>query len=658
MAISVSEEFKAAMRAPVKEVRARVQTIEQTARIFTSEDGLVSLKYESVGALLGTVMNKVTVKLLGEWVLTGVDLQAEFSVKLASGEWEALNLGNFLCSESVVDHEMGMTTLTGWGMMKNASEQLYAAGEIEFPLSVGDLAGACAERLGVVLETDMSTLPNYDYVVQEDLYAKISECSFRDILTDIAGATGTMARFADNETTQALGDNRLEFLPIQAVSESWTNDNLKKLKVSEKYGPVNSLVLSRQPQEDNIAVRDEESIAANGLTELKIANNEIMDDEREVVIGPLFEALSGYFCYGFEATTEGHGWHEVGDRIDILQGEESFEGVATDVTVEMGASGFKEVVKGVVPAGTITSYERAGGVTKTLYNTEIKVDKQAQEIISMVSELMQLGKYTQENFTQVVQTISNVVTSVQNSGGNNLIKNSVGYFMGDDGLPKEWDCEVGTSLLVSASAEAQSYGSLSGNIMTLVGSTIKQRVTVATGNDAEGKPYKYSLSVRVRKGALGTGKVLVSDGVGAWELFWDVGDDPYYMEASITDITPLNNYLDVTVTGSSDSDFTVTDLMLAPGDYRSQWTQANGEYANTQVNIDINGVTVTSSTVLGSKSLQTPFQFMGYRDGNLAYRLDADAVGSKSAILSESLAMPPLKLLAMDSGWAIVDGGN
>jgi hypothetical protein len=299
---------------------------------------------------------------------------------------------------------------------------------------------------------------------------------------------------------------------------------------------------------------------------------------------------------------------------------------------------------------------------KTIYNTEIKVDKQNQTIESVISELTQLDEETQENFTQILQSITNVVTSVQNSGGSNLIKNSVGYFLGDNGLPLNWDCTIGTSLLVQPSVEAQVHGSLSGNIITLIGSSMTQRVTVATGTNQDGEPYKYAFSVRVKKGAVGTGSVTLTDGESTWALNFASGDDPYYDEFTIKEIAPQNNYLDVTATGSSDSDFTVTDTMLSVGDYQSQWQQANGEFANTQVNIDINGVTVRSSTVQGSYILSTPFRFAGFQGGNLVYSLDAEAVKSKKAVLTDSIEMPPIKIVPFASGskqgWAFVKMGD
>jgi hypothetical protein len=655
MAIPVSDAFKNAMRSPAKTLRAKIVTDEDTPQTFTDKDDLISFTKESVGYYFGTAIRALTFKLIGtDYNLVGRDVSVSFDVQTdyVADTWATLNYGSFRVSEQAADLDKGVTTFKALGFMGIAAKTPYLAGEITFPCTVQSLIEQVAAKLGVAVDTDLTTLPNYDYVITEDLYAKINGITYRDILSEAAGATASLCAIRG-------GDNGLDFIaPMMSPLETWTYDNLKKIKLKEKYGPINSVVLARTPQEDNIMDSDEDSIIANGLTELKLANNEILDDDRQDLAQPILDAVDGFGFTPFEATTEGHGWHEVGDRIAVTDGTNTWGVIITDIKVEL-TGGIKETIKGVTPDPTQTDYARAGGIMKTIYNTEIKVDKQNQLIESVVSELQQLDEETQENFTQILQNITNVITSVQNSGGANLIKNSVGYFLGDNGLPLNWDSTVGTSLTIQPSAEAQAHGSLSGNIMTLVGSTVKQRVTVVADSGSADSP-RYSFGVRVKKGAVGTGSITITDGVETWPLNFASGDNPYYAEASIKDILPKNNYLDITVVGSSDSDFTVTDMMMAVGEYKSQWTQANGEFANTQVNIDINGVTVASSTVQGARTLQTPFRFGGYQNGNLVYSLDADAVHSKKAVLTDGIDMPPIKIVAMESGWAFVpmEGSN
>ena len=93
--------------------------------------------------------------------------------------------------------------------------------------------------------------------------------------------------------------------------------------------------------------------------------------------------------------------------------------------------------------------------------------------------------------------------------------------------------------------------------------------------------------------------------------------------------------------------------MLATGDYIAQWTQANGEFANTQVSIDVNGVKIKSSTLPNTHSQQTPLGFSG-SNGSKTYKLDSDSVETDKAVISTEFDLPPLKVISRANGWAIV----
>ena len=309
MAIPVTNAFKTAMKAPIKMLRATVSTIEGTPEVFTSADNLVSFNVQAVGYYFGTVVEQAEVKLIGtNYDLLNLDINVSFDAQTASGTWDTCDYGLFRVIEQTVDLEKGMTTIKALDMMGIVARTEYSVGDFTFPMTVAELAGAIAFHFGLELTTDMTTLPNYNYTITEDLYSKINNITYRDILAEIAGATATICAISSD-------DNSISFIPPQTTpGETWTYANLKKIKFEPKYGEVNAVVLARTPQEDNIVVRDEESIEANGLTEVKLANNEILDDDRQDLAQPILDAVDGFYFYPFEATTEGHGWHECGDR--------------------------------------------------------------------------------------------------------------------------------------------------------------------------------------------------------------------------------------------------------------------------------------------------------------------------------------------------------
>jgi len=648
--ISVSDSFKQLMRAPIKTLQMCVTTNEPEPQTFSSSDVLASVDIESDGYFFGTVAESLTMKLIGtDYNLVGYNVKPTLQVlsDASEGTYEELSYNSFRVYEQTVDLEKGMTTIKGYDAIGAAAKLLYSEGALAWPCTVVSLTEQVADKIGVWLETDMSLFPNSDYVIQEDLYANISNTNYRNILAEIAGATASICR---------ISDDKLVFEPVQAeVVDTLTYDNLLKVKFEPRYGVLNSVVLARTPQEDNIVASDNQSIAENGLTEVKLANNEILDDDREELALPILNAVDGFFFDPCEATTEGHGWYECGDRVQISNDEADYETIVTHIKLTF-AGGIKEVIKGVAPDETQTNYALAGGITKTIYNTEIKVDKQGREIRSIVEEQSSFENQVNNNFTSITQNISNVVTSVQNSGGNNLIKNSAMYSLDDNGLPLNWILTGNGEIRITPSAEAAINGSLSRQTISPKGKTASQDIEVKADNSSITDKTYYSFSCKIKKTSVGECLIQISDGTegGTHEISLENGDEAFYKEFSIEEILPNSSNLTISVYGSSDSEFSVTDMMLAVGNYRSQWTQANGEFANSQVTIDANGVTIRSSTLSGSYSKQTPQEVSTFVNNRLAATVNSDGVSAPKIDVTKAIAMPPLKIVPRSDGWAFV----
>lgn len=648
--ISCSNRFKELMRAPVKTIQMCVTTNEPTPQTFASSDVLMSVDIEADGFFFGAVTESLTMKLIGtDYNLVGHDVKPTLQV-LSDAEneiYEELSYNSFRVYEQTVDLEKGITTVKGYDAIGIAAKLEYAEGAIIWPCTVANLASQVAANIGIALLTDMSTLPNSTYIISEDLYANISGANYRNILTEIAGATASVCR---------VSDDKLVFEPALAnVVDDLTYDNLLKVKFEPRYGVINSVVLSRMPQEDNIAVRDETSITLNGLTELKLANNEILDDEREILAQPILNAVDGFFFDPCEATTEGHGWYECGDRVQISNDQANYETIITHTKLTF-AGGIKETIKGVAPDATKTNYALAGGISKTIYNTEIKVDKQGQRIESIVEEQSMLENTVNNNYTSITQNISNVVTSVQNSGGNNLIKNSAMYSLDDEKNPLNWTLSGAGSISIVPSAEAAINGSLSRQNISLKNMIATQVIEVKADTSETTEKTYYSFSCKIKKTAAGECWVRISDGTegGTREIVLENGDESFYKDFSIEKILPNSSNLTISVYGSSDSEFSITDMMLAVGDYRSQWTQANGEFANTQVTIDSNGVTIRSSNLSGTYSKQTPQELSTYSNNKLVATVNESGISAPKIDATKAISMPPIKIVPRSDGWAFV----
>ena len=308
--INVTDKFKQAMKEPVKMVTASLVLDDNT--VITGQDKLIKITIDSSGHLFGTATSVINIELFGtnyNLVDHTFSVVAKTLIDAVNDTWEEANLGLFYVEESTADFEKKTTKIKGYDLMGKLAKTPYNSGTIQFPCTVKELINQLAGRFDFTVDTNLDNLPNITYQIPEDLYAKISNCTYRDILGEIAGATATIAVF--NGKTLSFRDSKKK--PDE--DEIWTYDNLKTLKYKPKYGPVNSLVLARTPQEDNVAVADNTSVANNGRTEVKLANNEILDDDRRKLITPIFNSVKDFSHHPFEAETTGFGWYKPGDLV-------------------------------------------------------------------------------------------------------------------------------------------------------------------------------------------------------------------------------------------------------------------------------------------------------------------------------------------------------
>lgn len=759
--ITVSQKFKDLMKAPVKVVRARL--VFDDGRIVQADDSLVSITIEASGQYFLSAAKTGKAVMLGtDWGLLYGARMTIYMTAYATPEsqsGEEICYGVFVVRTQSNDLEKGMTTIEFDDALYRSSDYLYTAGGIEYPTTVEGLANSVCSISALYLLTDMTTLPNYNYTISEDLWATINNTSYRDIIEQIAGATATIARVKG-------AHNYLEFAPVrQSVCDDLSYANLRSIKLSRNYGKISSVVLARTPEEDNIALVDDEianlptgknlfnpnllpqtwngqssitlnlkpnttytfsttmpknssnyadiffhgvseaienetngvwkdhpitrqsdangqlkityrgsytrddyhyqlevgseatayePFKPNGIVEVKLANNEILDDDRETLITPILNACKGIEYREVEMATEGHGWYEVGDRLGIYEDANTkiCETVITYIKLEIAGS-FKETIKCVMPEETATDYATAGSIYGSIWNTEIKVDKQGNEITSIVSRQDQFENETRDNFTQVIQNIDSVVTTIQTTGGGNILHNSVGYNKEPNGVLVGWDT-IGKATS-QTSPESVANGALSGNEIDLsASSSITQRVAV----DSSGSVY--TLSVRCKKSVVGVATIHLRNSLDDYTITLPNGTGYLWEQFSLEAVRPSESYFDFVVETNANTEyFSITDIMLTVGDTTTPWVQASDEILTRNVALDANGVRVSSNTSNDYVKLDE-LGLNGYSDagGRLenVFTITRDLTEVSKLKARKQIEMPPLKVLPLDnpSGWAFV----
>ena len=157
------------------------------------------------------------------------------------GATEYIDYGLFKIVDPIIfDSGTGSTTIKGFDSMY---ESLLKYDLVPtYPLTLLQFVQAICTRLSWTLST--TTFPNSTLSIPSELFTN-QQLNFRSVLEMIAEATGSIIYFNNI--------NQLTFRQISSLSlETLTQNDLQILKIQSAYGSIDSIVLSREPQEDNV----------------------------------------------------------------------------------------------------------------------------------------------------------------------------------------------------------------------------------------------------------------------------------------------------------------------------------------------------------------------------------------------------------------------
>jgi phage minor structural protein len=250
-----------------------------------------------------------------------------------------------------------------------------------------------------------------------------------------------------------------------------------------------------------------------------------------------------------------------------------------------------------------------------------------------------------------------------NSGGVNLLRNSVGYAGNSFWLPGG-----GIALQTLQNEELAQIGAGSGWFKPLGTTSVSysQRVSVVNSN-------RYTLSFYMKKtvdnsasGWAGVGVYVNGVQVEFVGLSSSQGITNGYEKFEYSIDTDVDE-VEIRILIGTNSEAVITNLMVNIGDVPLQWTLASGEVYNTNVLMDMNGIRVNSNQYAGYTAI-TPQEFSGYAEvlnestNNLemkrVFTLNKDTTEVTKLKAEDEIKMTPLKVITIDTGgfngWAFV----
>ena len=204
--------------------------------------------------------------------------------------------------------------------------------------------------------------------------------------------------------------------------ETIDEEFLKDINVnfSEKFGAINTIVLSRSADSDNIYYPE---ILPENPYEIKIKDNQIMNgNDRADFLPDIYNKLNGMEFYTNDFVSTGICYLDLCDKYLVKIGDNNYPCVMFNDEV-LVTQGLEENIFTEKPQETETDYSKADKTDRKINQTYLIVDKQNGKIESVVSQTEaqneKIAKVTQtvEELNSKISEVADVTVSAEDNDG-------------------------------------------------------------------------------------------------------------------------------------------------------------------------------------------------------------------------------------------------
>lgn len=306
-----------------------------------------------------------------------------------------------------------------------------------YPISLKQYLSNLCSQVG--LELGSTKLVNENYNILGNPFTNHEDC--KTVLSKVAELCGGFAKIGRDNKLYIINLNSNEYIKALTVDEvhhmkvSEINTTLvkyfgktqgvpssaiidgntyMKFKKNNMYGEVNSLVLRlSQVEGENDTETDEDSITANGLTEIVIEDNPFLtnSEERKKVIKELWKTLKGLKYLPFKLDEYyGFPYLDTGDKIEILDTEDTkyvsfvFEHKFTYNGAFKGSINTEALTK------SQTEYKNVNNIKSKFRKVELAVNK----INGKITTVIETQDEQETKINQTIQDINGTTTEIRN----------------------------------------------------------------------------------------------------------------------------------------------------------------------------------------------------------------------------------------------------
>lgn len=333
------------------------------------------------GAILKSVMKELDIDSNVD-IPIGTEINYKFGVKL-EGNFEYLDYGNYIVYSSEKQEDTSSYKIVCYDKLLYSMKQNEDLG-ITYPLSVRDYINALCTKIGLEFKNRNDEFANFSRVLDKELYVGL-DYTYRDILDELAQVTASTICLDKNDKVEI---RYISNMAVDTIDENFLKD--VNVNFGEKYGPINSIVLSRG-ESDNVYLQDENSINDNGLTEIKIKDNQIMNwNDRSDYLPDILEKLDGLEYYLNDFSSTGIAYLDLCDRYNIKVFDNTYSCIMFNDEL-LVTQGLEENIHTDMPEETQTDYTKADKTDRKINNISIIVDKQQQQIDLLAEKIQEVS---------------------------------------------------------------------------------------------------------------------------------------------------------------------------------------------------------------------------------------------------------------------------
>lgn len=521
-----------------------------------------------------TVAKKVTVNLFNDDSIYDLE-NKEIEVKLGfnlEGTEELISFGNYIIEKPDTEEVQAKTNFIGYDYMIKFNK-LYVDNNT-YPISLANYFTNLCNQVGV--EVGNIDFVNADYMVQGNAFTNNEDC--RTVLSAIAQIAGGIAKIGR--------DNKVYIINLSAgdVLEEIDGNNYDTFTPNKVFGPINKVILRMNSGVDGEeSVRsDEESISQNGECAITISDNPILtsQEERELVIDNIFNAIKGIAYLPFKTTYYGYPYADSTDKAKISNvNDTEYNSYIFNHTISYDGS-FSGSIETSALTKTQSMYKNTLDLKSRFRRTELAVDKINGKITSIIEQ--QEGTQSQINaITQDANSTTERIEYIENETNSKIEELKVSI----DGVSNKFTQNGGNNLFYygiefwesanTLNLEEYTNTEIKGNSVSGLGYKVNSGSAYQKIEDIQNDNYTISFKYKKTGAELANASVKIN------------GEEYPLTETDWSEFvqTVTANYITIEFIADTDDTLYVTDLLANIGTEKDVWTQNPNETRTDTVKI-------------------------------------------------------------------------